>query len=154
MIINFTKNYQFTTRLNLEGKNIQQINQTKLLGLILDDTLSWHSNTSHIVKKAYKRMTILQNLYNFSVPLEDLVEIYTLYIRSVLETSAVVWHSSLTKGQILEIERVQKVALRIILKNEYVSYENALYLTSLSTLNDRRILLCKNFAEDSRHFFS
>jgi hypothetical protein len=60
-------------------------------------------------------MTILQKLYAFNVPEEELLEIYILYIRSVLESSAVVWHSSLTQRQILELERVQKVALRIIL---------------------------------------
>ena len=91
-------------------------------------------------------MTILHNLYLFSVPLEDLIMIYTLYIRSVVETSAVVWHSSLTQGQILEIERVQKVALRIILKGDYISYENALKITSLPRLSDRRTQLCKTFA--------
>ena len=78
---------------------------------MVDDSLSWQSNTNYIVKQAYKRMTILQNLFKFSVPLEDLVMIY---IRSVVENSAVVWHSSLTQGQVLEIERVQKVALWII----------------------------------------
>ena len=81
---------------------------------MVDDSLSWQSNTNYIVKQAYKRMTILQNLFKFSVPLEDLVMIYILYIRSVVENSAVVWHSSLTQGQVLEIERVQKVALWII----------------------------------------
>ena len=35
-----------------------------------------------------------------------------------------VWHSSITEGQVLEIERVQRVALRIILK--YVNYDKAL----------------------------
>ena len=108
MIINFSKNYQFNTRLNLEGQLIQQINQTKLLGVILDDTLSWQSNTNHIVKQAYKRMIILQNLYKFSVPLEDLIDIYKLNIWSVLANSAVVCHSSLTQGQSLEIERAKK----------------------------------------------
>ena len=147
MIVNFTKNYQFSTRLNLEGKLIQQINQTRLLGIIVDDSLTWQSNTNHIVKQAYKRMTILQNLFKFSVPLEDLIMIYILYIRSVVENSAVVWHSSLTQGQVLEIERIQKVALRIILKNDYISYENALEITSLPTLSERRLHLCKKFAE-------
>ena len=147
MIINFTKNYQFSTRLNLEGELIQQINQTKLLGIVVDDSLSWQSNTNYIVKQAYKRMTILQNLFKFSVPLEDLVVIYILYIRSVVENSAVVWHSSLTQGQVLEIERVQKVALRIILKKDYISYENALEITSLPKLSDRRVHLCQTFAK-------
>ena len=83
MIINYSKNYQFSTRLSLEGKVIQQITQTKLLGVMVDDSLSWQANTNYIVRQAYKRMTILQNLYKFSVPLEDLILIYILYIRSV-----------------------------------------------------------------------
>ena len=147
MIINFNKNFQFTTRLHLEGKIIHQINQTKLLGIMVDDSLSWQANTDYIVKQAYKRMTILQNLFKFSVPLDDLIVIYILYIRSVVENSAVVWHSSLTNGQNLEIKRVQKVALRIILKNDYISYGNALKITSLPTLSDRRLHLCKTFAK-------
>ena len=37
--------------------------------------------------------------YKFiSVPLEDLIMIYILYIRSVVENSAVVWHNSLTQS--------------------------------------------------------
>ena len=91
-------------------------------------------------------MSILQNLYQFSVPLKDLVDIYILYIRSVIENSAVVWHSSLTKGQANEIERVQKVALRIILKSDYIDYNNALSITCLPTLWERRFQLCKSFA--------
>ena len=92
-------------------------------------------------------MTLLHKLYEFTVPIEDLVDIYILYIRSVLESSAVVWHSSLTQGQEFEIERVQKVALRIILKEEYDCYTNALSLCSLQTLRDRRNHLSLTFAQ-------
>ena len=93
-----------------------------------------------------KRMSIIQKLFKFSVPIEDLVTIYILYIRSVLENSAVVWHSSLTREQSNDLERVQKVALKIMLKDKYVSYENALAATSLQSLSDRRSHLCKQFA--------
>ena len=109
--------------------------------------MAWKSNTSFIVKKAYKRMTLLQKLYEFHVPLEELLEIYILYIRSVLESSAVVWHSSLTQGQEMELERVQKVALRLILKEDYSGYSNSLAECSLESLNDRRNQLCLSFAK-------
>ena len=89
---------------------------------------------------------MLHKLYSFAVPVADLVEIYILYIRSILENSAVVWHSALTIGQELELERVQKVALRIILKDKYVTYGTALKLCSLQTLKDRRRQLCLTFA--------
>ena len=79
-----------------------------------------------------------------------MVDIYILYIRSILETSAVVWHSSLTQSEIKAIERVQKVALRIILRQNYENYEQALQLVELPTLYARRTVLCINFAEQCR----
>ena len=151
MIVNFTRNYQVNTRLKLEDKLLEQVPQTRLLGVIIDEKLSWQSNTTFIVKKAYKRLTILHKLYEFAVPIEDLVDVYILYIRSVLESSAVVWHSSLTQGQVMEIERVQKVAMRIILKEEYECYENALSECSLQTLSERRDQLCLSFAKKCKN---
>ena len=119
MLINFTKKYQVNKRLNMEQELLQQVNQTRLLGLILRDDLSFKSNTEHITRNAFKRMTILHKLGKFSLPVEDLVNIYVLYIRSVLEQSSVVWNSSITKGEQLDIERVQRCALRVILKENY-----------------------------------
>ena len=93
-------------------------------------------------------MMILHNLFQFCLPVKEMVNIYVLYIRSILETSAVVWHSSITKKERMEIERVQKVALRIILGSDFENYPAALEITGLSTLDDRRKGLCKQFAKN------
>ena len=45
-----------------------------------------------------------------------------------------------------DLERIQKVALRIILKDRYTSYSEALELTNLPTLKVRRVTLSLNFA--------
>ena len=45
------------------------------------------------------------------------------------------------------IERVQKVALKIILGERYSSYSEALELTGLESLKSRRKKLCLNFAK-------
>ena len=146
MLFNFSTNYQFNTRLNLNGSKIDQVHQTKLLGLVLRDDLKWKSNTDELTRRAYSRMLILRNLYKFDVPVEDLLEIYVLYIRSVVEQSATVWHSSITKGEQRDLERIQKVALKIILKEAYVTYADSLKLTGLETLSARRTKLCLSFA--------
>ena len=146
MVVNFTEKYQFNTRLLLDKTLLSQVRETRLLGVVLTDDLTWKSNTDFIVKQAYKRMILLHRLFKFKMPTEDMIEIYTLYIRSILESSAVVWHSSITQEEVIELERVQKVALRIILSNEYENYENALTLTGLDTLEQRRRILCKKFA--------
>ena len=75
-----------------------------------------------------------------------MVNIYVLYIRSVLEQSAVVWTSSIAKGEQLDIKRVQKCALRIILKEDYTCYQDALKFCNLITLKERRTNLCLSFA--------
>ena len=78
--------------------------------------------------------------------IEDKKIIYYAFIRSRLEQSASVWHISLTKENINGLERVQKNAVRIILKNEYNGYKNSLEKLDMETLYERRSNLCLNFA--------
>ena len=83
---------------------------------MLSDDLTWHVNTDSIVKKAFARMSILRKLFEFNINTKDLIHIYIYYIRSVVEQSCVVWGSPITKGESESIERVQKIALKIIYK--------------------------------------
>ena len=128
MIFNFTKNFQFSSRLKIEADVVEIIRETKLLGVIVNDRLDWDSNTTSLVKRANARMRLLHKLVDFSVPQEDLINIYILYIRSILEQSCQVWHSSLTLDN-FDLERVQK---KIILQEDYLSYSNALSETGLT----------------------
>ena len=61
-------------------------------------------------------MIILHKLYEFNLPGDEMVNMYILFIRSVVEYICVVWHSSISNEESNNIERVQKTALRIILK--------------------------------------
>ena len=92
-------------------------------------------------------MRLLHKLVEFGVSEPDLVHIYILYVRSILEQSCQVWHSSLTLDCIHNLERVQKTALKIILQGEYHSYSSALERTGLTTLFERRSKLCLSFAK-------
>ena len=147
MIFNYTKKYQFSTRLVLDETPLEEISECKLLGVIIENNLSFKKNTQSIIKKAYKRMIILERLYEFNLPVEEMVNVYTLFIRSVVEQSCVVWHSALSEDDHTAIERVQKAALRIILDSEYTDYSSALFLTNLQTLRSRRKYLCLKFAQ-------
>ena len=159
MIFNFSKKFQFSSRLKLKGENIEFINETKLLGTIIQNDLKWNQNTRQLILKANARMELLRKVASFSTPIEDLKEVYILFVRSILEQSAVVWHSSLTEEESDNLERVQKTAIKIILKNNYKGYENGLQKLGLETLKDRRENLCRNFAlkctknEKLKHMF-
>ena len=71
MIINFTRNYQFSSRNYLQNELIEIIEETKLLGCVLSSDLKFHKNTEFMKKKAFSWMILLQK-YSFNVPTEDL----------------------------------------------------------------------------------
>ena len=102
-----------------------------------------------ILCRANARMRLLHKLVSLSVPQEDLLNIYIIYIRSILEQSCQVWHGSLTLENFQDLERIQKNALRIILQDDYLSFSNALSLTGLKSLFERRADLCLRFAKSS-----
>ena len=92
------------------------------------------------------RMEILRKTAEFTNNIQEKRTIYILYIRSILEQSCVVWHSSLTVENSEDLERVQKSAVRIIIGNKFENYENALIKANLQKLSDRREQLCLKFA--------
>ena len=128
----------------MNGESLEVIESTKLLGTVISNNLSWDENVSVLVRKSNARMELLRKLAVFGAPDEDMKTIYILFIRSLLEQSAPVWHSSITHSD--DLERVQKSALKIILKQRYKDYPNALKLLELDTLKQRREQLCLSFA--------
>ena len=147
MIFNFTNDYKFTTRLKLNDNNVDVIDQTKLLGSIITDDLKWDKNTSKIVRNANARMELLRKVASFGTNIDDLKTVYILYIRSILEQSATVWHSSLTQENVSDLERVQRSALKVILQDKYKGYERSLAQLGLETLSSRREQMCLAFAQ-------
>ena len=147
MIFNFTEKYQFSTRLDIDGDIVKEKEKMKLLGTTITNDLKWEENTKDLVKKGNARMCLLRAVSNFDPPLQDLKKIYIQYIRSILEQSCVVWHSSLTQEDTENIERVQKNALRVILRSNFQDYESALEKLNLESLEERREKLCLSFAK-------
>ena len=142
----FTRsNTEFATRLTLNGNTMERIEEVKLVGVWLTTFLDWDKNTRELCKRAYARMTMLTKLKYVGTPTKDLVEVYILYIRSILEYCAVVWHSTLTSDQVRSLENVQKLCLKVIAGSNYVSYEDALQTFDLERLSERRQARCLKF---------
>ena len=84
----------------------------------------------------------------FSSSKNDLKQIYLTFVRSILEQSAVVWHSSLTEKNTRDLERVQKAAVRVILGKDYTNYKNGLKKLNMERLTKRREKICLRFAKN------
>ena len=122
--------------------------QMKILGTTIDNKLNWDKNTDEIIKKVNKRMLLLKKIKSFGASPSDMVDLWKIYCRSILEQSAVVWGSSLSQKNKSDLERTQKSFLKLILKNKYKNYEDSLLLLNLENLEKRRQSLSLKFAKD------
>ena len=73
---------------------------------MISDDLKWDENTHYLVKKAFQRMELLRKISKYRNSREDKRQIYISYIRSILEQSCTLWHSSLTEENSNSLERV------------------------------------------------
>ena len=89
---------------------------------------------------------MLTRLSYVGVHIDDLLDVYKLFIRSIIEYCSVVYHSRLTEEQSNKIERIQKTCLKVILREMYVDYQSALEMTGLDTLKNRRLKRCLDFS--------
>ena len=76
--------------------------------------------------------------------IHQMFDVYIKEVRSILELAVPVWHSGLTKQQTADIERVQKVAFKIILQESYANYQLACTTFQPRHLNKGGLNCAKN----------
>ena len=108
----------FSTRLEVNGKPIERIEETKVLGVWISTFLDWSRNTDEICRKAYMKLGMLTKLKYVGTNTNDLLTIYKQFIRCNLDYCSSLYHSTLTQEQTSKLERVKKVCLRVILGEE------------------------------------
>ena len=145
MIFNYSGNNQFATNLTVKDENVEVVHETKLLGTIVTNNLSWNRNTEELVKDANKRMRLLQvpqnTLQSYLISKQFILLLFKL------DHSSVVWHSGISKRNRKSMERIQKAATKVILENK-VTYEDALKHLNLDSLDDRRSKFSLRFAKN------
>ena len=104
--------------LQLAGQSIECVQSFKLLGVAVNNKLTWNENISIVCSKASKRLHFLKLLKRSGLSADDLLYYYSAVIRPVLEYGCVIWHSSLTKEQTHHLDAIQRRAERIIESTE------------------------------------
>ena len=130
----------------LGGEQLIVAEELRLLGVVIRSDMKWASNTEYICKRASKKLWILRRLKCLGANSEQLLDIYGKQVRSLVEFAVPAWHGAITVVEKQDIERIQKVALHIILGENYDNYLDALKVTKLEPLEKRRDKLCLKFA--------
>ena len=136
----------------LENGILATVNEVKLLGVTIQNDLKWESHIKDLEKRASAKLYMLRCLVKYGLSQTDLLTVFVGYIRSLLEYAAPVWSGGLTQNQKDRLERIQKRALRIILRREYSDYDSALVISHLKTLESRRNDLCLKFFQKTLTF--
>ena len=87
MKFNFTRNSDFPPELIIDGfqNNLQVVEKSKLLGIVISNDLKWRENTREICRKAYRRMWALRRMKVLDVEPLVILDVYKKEIRAVLE---------------------------------------------------------------------
>ena len=97
---------------------------------------------------AFKSLWALRRLKALGASQSRLLDVYCKQVRSVMELAVPAWHPGLTVSDALDIERVQKASLQIILGTSYTGYAAALDYFELDTLCEQ---FGKKAAKNDKH---
>ena len=90
-----------------DGSPLLCTSTMRLLGLLIDQDLTWWAMVNDLVARASARIWTLVKLREFGATREQLVQNYTLKIRSVLEYCAPVIHCVISDAQSKCLENTQ-----------------------------------------------
>ena len=106
------KNAMDTCTMTIEHQQIRPTRNLKILGIFMDDELSFSDHVSDICKKASQKLGVLARLRNL-ISCETKLHLYLTAIIPNLPYCHTVWHFCKASDR-RKLERVQKRALRII----------------------------------------
>ena len=147
MSFNLSKKFDFLPQISFPNQDpLEVIYKTRLLGVIISSDLSWIPHIQDLTARATRKLWILIRFKSLGGTRQQLLTVYQLRVRSVLEFAAPVFHSGLSQAQSRSLEMVQKKAFAILLGNDYINYPNALRILEQERLDVRRETSTLNFA--------
>jgi hypothetical protein len=99
---NFSKKFDFLPQLNFPNCDpLEVIYSTRLLGVTLTSNLTWADHVDDMCKRATKKLWVLIRFKALGGSRDQMLKVFQTCVRSTLEFAAPVFHSGLTKDQII-----------------------------------------------------
>lgn len=123
---------------NCNCSNICKVSQVKYLGIILDQRLSWHPQIDLVISRLRKLIWIFKKLRHASSP-SLIRNVYLSLAQSILLYCIPVWGGA-GKTKFLELERAQRLLLKIMLFKPMLFSTTELYKT-VQVLSVRKLYI-------------
>jgi hypothetical protein len=118
-------------------RNIEEVEEEKDLGVVLDDKLSFDKHILSKVSKANQVLGVIRRTFKF-LDREAFMTLYKAMVRPHLEYAAPVWNPTMIKHKRL-IENVQRRATKLVPELRDKPYTERLKQIGLPTLEYRRL---------------
>ena len=105
-------------------EDIQQKDEMKLLGVLIDSDLNFSKHIAHVCRKASQQIGILSGLKNLVPVLAKLALLKSAILPHLMYCQKV-WHFAKVSDK-CKLERIQERALRLIYLDKASSYEDLL----------------------------
>ena len=123
--------------LNIGDELIKPVSLVKLVGVLIDDNLSFNEHVSKLCIKAARQTNALRRIVKY-IPIECRLNIYQAFIFSNFNYCDIVWHFCSNRST-YKIEKAHKNALRVTLNDYTSSYSDMLEVITRPTLYKSRI---------------
>jgi len=113
IVIDFRKRRNTKLPIKIDNKDVEIVNDFKLLGTHITHDLKWHHNILDIMKKSRQRLYFLRCLKSFHVHPNILMNFYRAIVEAVLTRSITIWFGSATKRDLNRLSAVIRSAEKI-----------------------------------------
>ena len=100
------------------SENVDQVENFKYLGIVIDENLTFTNHVDAIIKKTNQRLYLLRKLRSFNVSSHVMSLVYNSIIQSILSFNIVTWFGHIRVKDKTRLNRVVNVASKIIGKKQ------------------------------------
>ena len=146
MLVSAATSFDARVRVEIGGERITGSDKLKLLGVTIDNNVSFRTHVTTLAKRMRARSWALSKLKKKGLPEKNLIKTYyKCLIRPSVEYASPAWHSLLTATKSAEIERQQSQSLRNIF-GAGLSANKMRLRAGVDTLATRRENAARKFA--------
>jgi len=125
MILSKARSSTDNLRLNINGIILEQIKEFNLLGVTIDEHLTWQSQINSVCRKLNFKLALLKRI-NYFINYETKKLFYNSYILTTMDYCCALWCSA-TQSHLRKIHSIQKRAAKIILNKPYSTHSAPLF---------------------------
>ena len=123
---------------------IKLVDTLKLVGFTFESDPGAGEHVRAVEKKIKWKIWMLYRLRKAGFRGAPLFKLYCCYLRTIVEYRSVVFHAMLTRGQSWDLERLQRLAVRICFGSD-VETDTIMATNQVQTLEERRVRRCDAF---------